>query len=81
MEDVTLKSFIGWNRTLSENTLTDYIKAVGKRIVEDADLFLLDANRTVSVDISAHIDSDSVTTVEYTVRRIADPRYQVKEDI
>lgn len=76
MECVTLKSLVDRDQMLSRETVSDRIKAVGKRIVDDADLFHLDLNHTVSVDISALIDSDSVTVVEYTVRRIADPRFE-----
>ena len=73
MECVTLKSLVDRDRMLSGETVSARIKAVGQRIVDDADLFQLDLNHTVSVDISALIDSDSVTMVDYTVRRIADP--------
>ena len=55
--------------------LKEHIKAVGRSILEDADKLSIDPKYTRSVRMYANIESGTeITTVEWTIERIADPR-------
>ena len=63
------------NAALSRDDLISHLKAIGQRIIDDAELLNIDPKRTCSIEIKATIEPlDSVTHVEYWIDRIADPR-------
>ena len=63
------------NAALSRDDLIAHLKAVGKRIIDDAEQIGIDPKHTCSIEIKAMIEPlDSVTHVEYYIDRIADPR-------
>ena len=60
---------------MNRDTLISHIREVGRRIADDAEVIAPDARYTQSIEISAYISpADSVTTVNYSISRIADPR-------
>ena len=63
------------NAALSRDDLIAHLKAVGQRIIDDAEQLIIDPKHTCSIEIKATIEPlDSVTHVEYYINRIADPR-------
>ena len=63
------------NAMLSRDDLIAHLKAVGKRIIDDAEQLNIDPKHTCSIEIRATIEPlDSVTHVEYYIDRVADPR-------
>ena len=60
---------------LNNGTLADHIKAVGDAISNDAKSILIDVAHLRRVQIEAEIaPMEEVTTVTYTLERLADPR-------
>ena len=65
-------------RLLQVEDLKKHIKAIGEQIVEDADRMGIEPRLTKSVEIYARISPETeVTTVEWSIERIADPRVKV----
>lgn len=63
------------NKAMTTQQLVEHIKAVGQAIIDDADKIAFDANDLFSICISAEIEPCSqVTTVNYHLERLADPR-------
>ena len=63
------------NAMLSRDDLIAHLKAVGQRIIDDAEQLNIDPKHTCSIEIRATIEPlDSVTHVEYYIDRVADPR-------
>ena len=63
------------NAALSRDDFIAHLKAVGQRIIDDAEQLNIDPEHTCSIEIKATIEPlDSVTHVEYYIDRIADPR-------
>ena len=76
LSDVTREtSNVKRNAMLSRDDLIAHLKAVGQRIIDDAEQLTIEPKRTCSIEIRATIEPlDSVTHVEYCIDRIADPR-------
>lgn len=63
------------NAMLSRDDLIAHLKAVGQRIIDDAEQLNIDPKHTCSIEIRATIEPlNSVTHVEYYIDRVADPR-------
>ena len=76
MSDVTIAtSDVKRNTMLSRDDLIAHLRAVGQRIIDDAERLNIDPKRTCSIEIQATIEPlNSVTHVEYYIDRVADPR-------
>ena len=76
MSDVVREtSDVKRNAALSRDDLIAHLKAVGQRIIDDAEQLNIDPKHTCSIEIKATIEPlDSVTHVEYYINRVADPR-------
>ena len=60
---------------MTTQMLVEHIKAVGQAIIDDADKIAFDAHDLISINISAEIEAcTQVTTVNYQLERLADPR-------
>jgi hypothetical protein len=65
---------------LDEDALIKHLKAIGKAIIDDADHLTIDSHNLRLVHIDADIAPlEQVTTVRYTLERIADPRRPTKD--
>ena len=61
-------------------TLAEHIKCVGKAIIDDAESVALRTKNIMSIEISAIISPrNSVTHVNYSIDRYADPRIPDKQ--
>ena len=63
------------NKAMTTQQLVEHIKAVGQAIIDDADKIAFDANDLAAIVIYAEIAAGKqVTTVDYCLQRLADPR-------
>lgn len=63
------------NKAMTTQQLVEHIKAVGQAIIDDADKIAFDAHDLFSIEIFADIAAgERVTTVNYCLERLADPR-------
>lgn len=61
--------------SLTRDDLIAHIKNVGQAIINDAEQIALDPQNIQGVSIIASIEPlSSITTVDYSITRIADPR-------
>lgn len=61
--------------TMDMDALVAHLKAIGGAIIDDADHLAVDTNRLRMVRIEAEIaPCEGLTTVTYTLERVADPR-------
>ena len=60
--------------------LIEHLKAIGNRIILDAEQIAPDTRLCQSIGINAYISCDEQTTIEYTITMIADPRFRKGED-
>lgn len=57
------------------DALVAHLKAIGGAIIDDADHLSVDTNRLRKIRVEAEIaPCEQITTVTYTLERIADPR-------
>lgn len=74
-DTVRSESHVKRKPTLTREDLIAHLKAVGQRIMDDAEGLNIDPRHTFSVEIKAKIaPMDAVTHVEYYIDRTADPR-------
>lgn len=63
-------------RGFTRDDLIEHIKAVGQRIIDDAERIATDPTKTSYIDIEAEISpSQEVTKVKYHITQNADPRF------
>ena len=74
------KHIIPRHDVLNSDALVDHLKQIGKAIIEDAEHLTVDTQNLCKVRVEAEIaPCERVSTVTYTLERIADPRRSIKD--
>ena len=62
-------------RMITAEDIREHVRAVGRSIIADADKLNIEPQGTIRVEICVKIEpSIEVTTIDWTIERIADPR-------